>query len=128
IIFEPHHKLVSSAMKLVLDFKLEAARACEILKEGTSFAKSLEPVSEREAFGGFAVAALQKMKAADKVKWHHRMTVRVSMYMPSNTVLLTFKDCSVLYGHLEGFRGGVEGNFDTLFSKGYHFGYLATRK
>lgn len=128
IVFEPHHKLVSAALKLVLDFKLEAARACEILKEGTSFAKSLEPVTEREAFGGFAIAALQKMKATDKVKWHHRMTVRVSCTTHMLAHPLTISDRKVLHGHGKGQRGGAQRGFNSFLSERFNTGNMATRK
>ncbi|KAA8895625.1 hypothetical protein FN846DRAFT_968781 [Sphaerosporella brunnea] len=76
-IFEPHHKLISSTTKFVLQDRLSPEAACEIL--GSSrFSKGIEPVTTREDFILFATEVLKKIRAADKQKWHHRMTYRIA--------------------------------------------------
>ncbi|KAI5841141.1 hypothetical protein DFP73DRAFT_516695 [Morchella snyderi] len=76
-IFEPHHKLVSTACKYVLGELLTPQRACEIL-EATPFTKRIEPAEDREGFVKYILEVLKKMRTADKPKWHHRMTNRAA--------------------------------------------------
>ncbi|CCX34661.1 Similar to Histone transcription regulator 3 homolog; acc. no. Q2UBW0 [Pyronema omphalodes CBS 100304] len=78
IVFEPHHKLVSQAAKYVFSELMPASEACEIISSSCRFAKGVEPVSTKEEFANYAVEVLKRMKAADKAKWHHRMTHRIS--------------------------------------------------
>ena len=76
-IFEPHHKLISAASKYVLSDQLDPKRACEIL-EASRFSKGIDHADNRETFVRYALEVLKKMKAADKPKWHHRMTKRIA--------------------------------------------------
>lgn len=76
-IFEPHHKLVSTACKYVLHNLLSPLRACEIL-DATSFSKKVEHVDNRDDFVKYTLEVLKKMRTADKPKWHHRMTHRAA--------------------------------------------------
>lgn len=76
-IFEPHHKLVSTACKYVLRDYLSPKQACEIL-DATPFTKKVEHVEDREDFVKYILEVLKKMRTADKPKWHHRMTNRAA--------------------------------------------------
>lgn len=84
-IFEPHHKLVSTACKLVFGHELTGLttpsltpkRACEIL-DATKFSKGIDHVEDKADFALYAIEVLKKIKAADKPKWHHRMTNRIA--------------------------------------------------
>lgn len=76
-IFEPHHKLVSSACKYVLHDLISPKRACEIL-DATPFTKKLEHVEDRDDFVKYILEVLKKMRTTDKPKWHHRMTNRAA--------------------------------------------------
>jgi len=77
VIFEPHHKLVSTAIKFVLAERLQPKRACEIL-EASRFSKGVDHAENHFAFVLYGLEVLKKMKAADKQKWHHRMTYRIA--------------------------------------------------
>lgn len=77
IIFEPHHKLVSAATKFVLTERLQPKRASVIL-EASRFSKGIDHAEDRAGFVLYALEVLKKMKAADKQKWHHRMTNRIA--------------------------------------------------
>lgn len=100
-LFEPHQKLVSSAIKFVLNTPpvipsapsdsgtgdqvqqlnqpLDPARACEIMK-ASFFTKRVDtpPATDRASFVAYAIEILRKMRSADKAKWHHRMTSRLA--------------------------------------------------
>lgn len=98
-IFEPHHKLVSTACKYVLRDLLSPLRACEIL-DATSFSKKVEHVDNRDDFVKYTLEVLKKMRTADKPKWHHRMTHRAAH----------------LRYDLQGDIAGARAEFSTLFS------------
>jgi hypothetical protein len=77
MIFEPHHKLVSSTTKFLLQDRLTPEQACEILR-ASRFSKGMEPVHTRTNFVLYAIEVLKKIRSADKQKWHHRMTNRIA--------------------------------------------------
>ncbi|TGZ82588.1 hypothetical protein EX30DRAFT_317948 [Ascodesmis nigricans] len=90
-IFEPHHKLISSAIKFVLgpfstkenksppppEATLTPQRACEIL-DASHFTKKIPHATDRDSFIKYSIEVIKKMKALDKSRWHHRMTNRLA--------------------------------------------------
>lgn len=98
-IFEPHHKLVSTACKYVLRDLLSPLQACEIL-DATPFARKVDHVEDRDDFVKYILEVLKKMRTADKPKWHHRMTHRAAQlrYEQQNDI------------------AGARAEFSTLFS------------
>lgn len=98
-IFEPHHKLVSTACKYVFRNLISPLQACKIL-DATPFSKKLDHVEDREGFVKYILEVLKKMRTADKPKWHHRMTHRAAQ--------LRFKHQNDIVG--------ARAEFSTLFS------------
>lgn len=81
IIFEPHHKLISSSLKYVMDQKVDPAAAFKLVSEGSpTFSKGFTEVNDRNTYVSFALNFLRTLRAADKAKWHHRMTTRIARF------------------------------------------------
>jgi hypothetical protein len=79
-IFEPHHKLVSLIFKYGVAGHLDIAKGSELMVQNTQYAKNLKPATNKEEFEALCLTALKNMRAADKAKWHHRMTARMARY------------------------------------------------
>jgi hypothetical protein len=99
-VFEPHHKLVSTAYKFVKQKKLDPKRGCEIL-EASRFSRGLERATTCEGFINYTLEFLKKMKSADKQKWHHRMIYRMAMirYEDLNDVAGARSELSCLFSN-----------------------------
>jgi len=76
-VLEPHYKLVSVVHKLVQRGKISPVEGCRHL-DTTPYAAKVPHVEDPNAWEGYIIAVLNKLRAADKANWHHRMVARAA--------------------------------------------------
>ena len=76
-ILEPHYKLVSVVHKLVQKTVISPEEGCRHL-DATPYAAKVPHVEDPDAWEGYIISVLNKLRAADKANWHHRMVARAA--------------------------------------------------
>lgn len=76
-VLEPHYKLVSVVHKLVQRRIISPEEGCRHL-DATPYAAKVPHVEDPDAWEGFIISVLNKLRAADKANWHHRMVARAA--------------------------------------------------
>lgn len=76
-VLEPHYKLVSVVHKLVQRRIISPEDGCRYL-DATPYAAKVPHVEDPDAWEGYIISVLNKLRAADKANWHHRMVARAA--------------------------------------------------
>jgi len=76
-VLEPHYKLVSVVHKLVQGKVITPEEGCRHL-DATSYAAKVPHVEDPDAWEAYIISVLNKLRAADKANWHHRMVARAA--------------------------------------------------
>ncbi|KAF3922918.1 hypothetical protein ABW20_dc0100777 [Dactylellina cionopaga] len=104
-VLEPYYKLVSAVYKYAKAGDIAIQEAYEQLNANPWLQKNLKDVPQDPAdFTGFAKAIyelLNKIRALDKQKWHHRMTYRMAriMYDDMEDQDKAHKELSAFFSH-----------------------------